>query len=73
MPVSDGLSTAMDAIPTLSEAHLACTVVLCILMQVLMSVDKGLDGAVTSHALMDVGYVPLTRPSEFENGQMPGL
>eukprot|EP00878_Enallax_costatus_P009350 GHUV01009772.1.p1 GENE.GHUV01009772.1~~GHUV01009772.1.p1 ORF type:complete len:316 (+),score=70.26 GHUV01009772.1:330-1277(+) len=41
--------------------------------QVLMSVDKGSDGTVTSQALMDVGYVPLTRPSEFENGQMPGL
>jgi protein-L-isoaspartate(D-aspartate) O-methyltransferase len=41
--------------------------------QVLMAVSKDVDGVVTSEALMDVGYVPLTRPSEFEDGQLPGL
>jgi protein-L-isoaspartate(D-aspartate) O-methyltransferase len=38
--------------------------------QVLMAVDKDLDGSVRSEALMDVGYVPLTRPSELEDGQL---
>jgi protein-L-isoaspartate(D-aspartate) O-methyltransferase len=38
--------------------------------QVLMAVDKDLDGTVRSEALMDVGYVPLTRPSELEDGQL---
>ncbi len=42
-------------------------------LQVLMAVSKDVDGVVTSEALMDVGYVPLTRPSEFEDGQLPGL
>lgn len=42
-------------------------------LQVLMAVSKDADGSVTSEALMDVGYVPLTRPSEFENGQLPGI
>lgn len=39
--------------------------------QVLMAVDKDAAGAVSTHALMDVGYVPLTRPSELEDGALP--
>jgi hypothetical protein len=37
---------------------------------VLMSVDKDANGSVTTQALMDVGYVPLTRPSEYEDGTL---
>ncbi|KAI8465693.1 MAG: protein-L-isoaspartate O-methyltransferase-domain-containing protein [Monoraphidium minutum] len=36
--------------------------------QVLTVVDKAADGAVTSRPMMHVGYVPLTRPSEMEDG-----
>jgi hypothetical protein len=36
-----------------------------------MAVDKDAEGRVTTEALMDVGYVPLTRPSELEDGQLP--
>ncbi|KAF8067254.1 pcmt [Scenedesmus sp. PABB004] len=39
--------------------------------QVLMAVDKDAEGHVTSEALMDVGYVPLTRPSDYEDGALP--
>lgn len=35
-----------------------------------MAVDKELDGTITTQALMDVGYVPLTRPSELEDGML---
>jgi len=35
-----------------------------------MAVDKDMSGHVTTEALMDVGYVPLTRPSELEDGQL---
>lgn len=38
--------------------------------QVLMSVDKDMAGNISTHELMDVGYVPLTRPSELEDGQL---
>ncbi|WIA12909.1 hypothetical protein OEZ85_006527 [Tetradesmus obliquus] len=38
--------------------------------QVLMAVDKDASGHVTTQALMDVGYVPLTRPSEYEDGSL---
>jgi protein-L-isoaspartate(D-aspartate) O-methyltransferase len=38
--------------------------------QVLMAVDKDANGAITTQALMDVGYVPLTRPSEYEDGTL---
>uniref|UniRef100_A0A383WIY6 protein-L-isoaspartate(D-aspartate) O-methyltransferase n=1 Tax=Tetradesmus obliquus TaxID=3088 RepID=A0A383WIY6_TETOB len=38
--------------------------------QVLMAVDKDAAGHVTTQALMDVGYVPLTRPSEYEDGSL---
>ncbi|KAF6251587.1 hypothetical protein COO60DRAFT_605929 [Scenedesmus sp. NREL 46B-D3] len=31
---------------------------------------QGRAGAFTSQALMDVGYVPLTRPSEYEDGTL---
>eukprot|EP00775_Hariotina_reticulata_P012682 gene12682-12811_t len=41
--------------------------------QVLTAVDKDMTGAVTTQQLMDVGYVPLTRPSEMEDGQLPML
>ena len=33
-----------------------------------MVVDKDAEGGVLKQTLMDVGYVPLTRPSEAENG-----
>jgi hypothetical protein len=33
-----------------------------------MVVDKDAQGQVLKQTLMDVGYVPLTRPSEVENG-----
>lgn len=39
-------------------------------LQVLMAVDKDMNGNVKTQALMDVGYVPLTRPSEYEDGQL---
>jgi hypothetical protein len=41
--------------------------------QVLTAVDKDMSGAVSTQQLMDVGYVPLTRPSEMEDGQLPML
>lgn len=34
-------------------------------------VDKATDGTVTSHPMMHVGYVPLTRPQEMEDGFHP--
>eukprot|EP00877_Chromochloris_zofingiensis_P014229 jgi/Chrzof1/905/Cz01g33030.t1 len=40
--------------------------------QVLMTVDKDEKGDVDMHRLMEVGYVPLTRPSEMEDGYVPG-
>eukprot|EP00195_Chlamydomonas_chlamydogama_P007066 CAMPEP_0202894726 /NCGR_PEP_ID=MMETSP1392-20130828/4062_1 /ASSEMBLY_ACC=CAM_ASM_000868 /TAXON_ID=225041 /ORGANISM="Chlamydomonas chlamydogama, Strain SAG 11-48b" /LENGTH=269 /DNA_ID=CAMNT_0049579497 /DNA_START=101 /DNA_END=910 /DNA_ORIENTATION=+ len=40
--------------------------------QSLMLVEKGADGSVRSHPLMDVAYVPLTRPSEMEDGYRAG-
>ncbi|GBF98477.1 hypothetical protein Rsub_11687 [Raphidocelis subcapitata] len=36
--------------------------------QVLTVVDKAADGSVSSREMMHVGYVPLTRPSEMEDG-----
>jgi protein-L-isoaspartate O-methyltransferase len=39
--------------------------------QVLTVVDKAADGSVTRRELMHVGYVPLTRPSEMEDGYAP--
>lgn len=39
--------------------------------QVLTTVDKDAEGGVRTEGLMDVGYVPLTRPSELEDGQLP--
>lgn len=36
--------------------------------QVLMAVDKDEKGAIKAQQLMNVGYVPLTRPSEMEDG-----
>lgn len=36
--------------------------------QVLTVVDKAANGDVTTHELMHVGYVPLTRPGEMEDG-----
>lgn len=38
--------------------------------QVLTVVDKAPDGSVTRQELMHVGYVPLTRPSEMEDGYL---
>jgi hypothetical protein len=35
-----------------------------------MAVDKDASGVVTTQALMDEGYVPLTRPSEYEDGTL---
>lgn len=47
--------------------HHACspTIMACIpyvACQVLMAVDKDRQGNISTEALMDVGYVPLTRP-----------
>jgi hypothetical protein len=39
--------------------------------KVLTVVDKAPDGSVTSRQMMHVGYVPLTRPSEMEDGYTP--
>ena len=36
--------------------------------QVLTIIDKGADGSVTQRPLMNVGYVPLTRPGEMQDG-----
>lgn len=37
-------------------------------LQVLMAVDKDEKGDTHAHQLMGVGYVPLTRPGEMEDG-----
>jgi hypothetical protein len=34
-------------------------------------VDKARDGTVTTRPMMAVGYVPLTRPGEMEDGFAP--
>ncbi len=38
------------------------------LLQILKVVDKDSDGKISVHDAMSVIYVPLTRPSEMEDG-----
>jgi hypothetical protein len=60
------------ACPRMLAHRLCCCCCCCCCSQVLTVVDRDMAGQLHSEALMDVGYVPLTRPADYEDGCLPG-